>query len=183
MKWTSGVSCALGLVLLVASCEGTRGAGHLGISDLSEDYAPVDQQLVFGWSVTEDQEQSGLSYEVGVGLGYDAATLQGFELSSTNLELYGGPHYEWVLGEVRPFLSGGVSLLASSYEGHQGFVTVSDDDTSFGFYVGGGVDVDLTEQLFLGLGVRQTFAHEVTFYGLSGDADLAQLLLRLGGSF
>jgi opacity protein-like surface antigen len=153
------------------------------VASLESDFEPVDQQFTVGWGMSQDLQASGLTYEAGVQVGRDTGTVSGVAVSYTNLEFYGGPRYEFVLDKVHPYLSGGVSLLSADLEGSQWFVSVSDDDSSFGLYVGGGVDLDVGESMFLGVGLRQTFAHEVTLFGGDGDADFTQFFVRIGSSF
>jgi opacity protein-like surface antigen len=91
--------------------------------------------------------------------------------------------YPYVLDKVHPYVSGGASFLSSEIEVSNGFATVSDDDSSFGFYVGGGLNFDVTESFFIGAGLRKSFAHEVTLGGVEGDADFTQVFLRIGAAF
>ena len=133
--------------------------------------------------MNRDMEESGLGYEAGAQIGGDSGTVQGISVSSSNLEIWGGPRYEWVVDRFHPYLAGGLSLLASELEARQGIVAVSDDDSSVGLYLGAGVDFDVSERVYLGLGVRQSFAHEVQLFGIEGDADFTQFFLRVGMSF
>ena len=121
--------------------------------------------------------------KLGVQVGADGGTISNVSVTSTNVEVYGGGRYEWVIEKVHPYLSGGVSVLSTELEAAQGFTSVSDDDTSFGLYLGAGVDLDVTDQVFIGVGARQSFAHEPTLFGVDGDGDFLQFFLRVGTSF
>ncbi len=107
------------LAALSASCAGTRHSGQVGVASLESDFEPVDQQFTVGWSMSQDLQASGLTYEAGVQVGRDTGTVSGVAVSYTNLEFYGGPRYEFVLDKVHPYLSGGVSLLSADLEGSQ----------------------------------------------------------------
>lgn len=171
---------ALSLALLASSCAGTRHAGSIGVAQLSDDYAPLDDQLTLGWSMHPNHEESGIGYEVGAQLGGAYDEVAGVDVTAASFELYGGPRYELVLDSVRPWIAGGLSLLGTSVEGEQGFVVVRDDDTTLGLYLGGGVDFDLSEQLFLGLGARRTFSHDQELFGIEADGEFTQFFLRFG---
>jgi opacity protein-like surface antigen len=174
----------LPLVLaLTSGCAGTRHAAQFGIADLGSDYEPVDQQVSVGWSMNHHAEESGIGYEVGAQVAGDTANVQGVDITSANFELYGGPRYEWVLDSVRPYLSGGLSLLTTDLEGRVGNAGVTDNDTTIGLYLGGGVDFDITERFFMGVGLRTAFGHEPELFGVEGDAAFTQLFLRVGSSF
>ena len=177
------LACVCLASALLVGCAGTRHSVQLGAASLSSDYEPVDKQVTVGWLMNRDMEESGIGYEAGVQFGGDSDTAQGIDIASRNFEIWGGPRYEWVIDRFHPYLAGGLSILASEYEGSLGLVSISDDDTSLGLYLGAGVDFDVSERVYLGLGVRQTIAHEVTLFGVDGDADFTQLFLRLGMSF
>ncbi|MCB9913907.1 MAG: hypothetical protein H6828_02015 [Planctomycetes bacterium] len=72
---------------------------------------------------------------------------------------------------------------ASEVEAQQGVLSASDNDTTIGLYLGAGIDFDVSESVFVGLGVRQTFGHDPTFAGLEADGDFTQVLVRVGGAF
>jgi len=177
-------SLALPLVLaLTTGCAGTRHAAQLGVADLGGDYEPVEQQATLGWSMNRHAEESGISYEIGAQVAGDTANVGGVDITSANFELYGGPRYEWVLDSVRPYLAGGLSLLTTELEGRVGVAGVSDNDTTLGLYLGGGVDFMITERFFMGLGLRSAFGHEPELFGIEGDAAFTQFFLRIGSSF
>jgi opacity protein-like surface antigen len=153
----------------------------VGAGDLSADFEPVDEQLVLGWSMSQALEGDGLTYEVGAAYGQASAKPAGVDTDLATFELFGGPRYEWDFDVARVFLAGGVSALSADLEAGQPSVAV--DDTSIGAYAGGGVDFALTDALFFGFSLRQSFAHEVTLGGADLDADFTQLLVRIGSSF
>lgn len=167
----------------LASCAGTRHAAQIGVAGFDDEYEPFDRQLSIGWSMNMHRETSGLGYEVGAQFMGDQGEVQSIDASIGALELYGGPRYEWVLQKVNPYIAGGLSLLASELEGELGGLSASDDDSTFGAYVGGGVDFDITETVFMGLGGRFTVGHEPQFFGSELDGDFLQFFLRVGATF
>jgi opacity protein-like surface antigen len=172
----------------LASCAGTRHSAQLGTSSLSGDYDPVDSQVLLGYALTNNPWESGPGYELGIVGGEEDGTsstdpTDGAPVTSKNLEIYGGARYDWVIDDVRPYVSGGVSFLSTELDVDEGVARALSDDDSIGFYLGGGVDFDIYENIFLGLGLRTTIGHEADAFGRTIDADYTQYFLRVGLAF
>lgn len=172
----------------LTSCAGTRHSAQIGNSSLSGDYDPVDSQVLLGYALTNNPWESGPGYEVGIMTGEEEGSsntipTEGAPVSSKNLELYGGARYDWVIQDVRPYIAGGVSYLETKLDVDEGVASGSRDDNSFGFYLGAGVDFDIFENIFIGLGTRTTIGHEADVYGRTIDSDYTQYFLRVGLAF
>lgn len=171
------------LLVLSTACAGTRHAAQLGVSRYGDDYEPLDRNVTLGWSMNQHKEESGLGYEVGAQFGGASDDIGGVDADLRTFEVYGGPRFEWALDGVNPYVSGGLSALVSDLEGSLGGASVSDDDTTLGLYLGAGVDFDVTDSFFLGLGLRGVFGHEPEAFGFEADGDFVQGFLRLGATF
>ncbi|MCB9913906.1 MAG: hypothetical protein H6828_02010 [Planctomycetes bacterium] len=71
--------------------------------------------------------------------------------------------------------------MNTEVEGHQGFVSSSRRHATRRV-PRRRVDFDVSDKVFLGIGLRRTFGHEPTLYGFEGDGDFVQVLARVGAS-
>ena len=178
---------------LLSACAGTRNSAQIGMVQLEDEFAwaPVEEQIAVGWVTQRAMQDSGLGYEIGAQFAWDTALIPvGSDMvgvASRNIEVWGGGRFELVVDNVRPYLSGGLSILQAEAEFVLNNLSMTDNDTSFGFYLGAGIDLDISETVFFGVGVRQTF-HEVELFGsIPGggefDADFTQFFVRIGTTF
>ena len=103
-------------------------------------------------------------------------------ITSATAELYGGirktfgnPNGRW-----HPYIGGGLSLIRAGAE-IGGF---SENDSSPALYAHGGILLDISKSMYLGLDLRGLFGSEIDLpsFGTT-DADYTQLALVLGWSF
>ena len=153
---------------------------YLGQRQLDEDdYAPVDQQALFGLEFTHEKADSAVGFELGLMGSADSATLLGVDVTASTGEVYGGVRKTFGSGSVRPYIGGGLAYVTEVFD-----VTVVDEsDGSIAGYAHGGVNFDVTPGFFLGFDVRGLFGSDITLFGFDTDADYLQFALTLGASF
>jgi len=153
---------------------------YLGQRSLDEDdWAPLEDQPMFGVEFSSERPGSILGWEVGLMGSYTSDDVFGVSLDATTGEIYGGVRKTFLQSTVRPYVGAGLSAINARLEGGG----VSDDDTSLGIYGHGGAIVMLGQSFHLGLDLRGLFGTDVELFGVSGDADYVQLALVLGWLF
>jgi hypothetical protein len=148
----------------------------LGGQSLDEDdWAPVDELFALGVTYSYDHPDDVVGFEVGLQGAFDSEDVLGVDISVGVSELYFGVHKAF-FGDsrVQPYLGAGLTLVAVSTEGTNGFVSVSDDDACGAFYGHGGVKFLLTEGFALGLDLRFVGGTDVTLFGYETDVDYGQ---------
>ena len=129
-----------------------------------------------------DRLESGFGFEAGIQRlafrdAYDGGTRT---VRTRGLELWAGGRYELVYELpdmlVHPYVSGGLSRLASNYSGPSGEI----DGDFGGFYLGVGVDLDISGNFFIGFGLRHVNVGEP---GAIIDTDFTQSFVRIGSWF
>lgn len=178
------------LLSLLASCSALpaapapQGGGsgqclalYLGQRNLDEnDYDPVDQQAAAALEFAQGPEGM-LGFELGLAKSRDEETFMGADVKARTSEVYGGIRRVFGFDTVRTVLGGGVAAINSEFK-VSGFG--EDDDTSFGLYAHGGVQVLLNPKLFLGLDLRVLVGTDMTIAGVDTDADYGQIAVVLG---
>lgn len=175
------------LILLLCSCGTTRVGGNLGLSKAADsELEDAGSQYAIGAEVTSCPDKGGFGPEFGLryasGDGTIGSYYGGTDVSTSMVELYGGVRHEWKVDQLRPFVSGGLG-----YQSYSADIENSDSasDDSLGVYLSAGVDYDLTDAAYIGLGLRQTIGHEATrggYHDTTYDTDAFQVLLRFGFS-
>ena len=69
----------------------------------------------------------------------------------------------------RPYVGGGIAIISASLENENAGVTIEDDDTVFGAWIGAGTYYAVTPSFNLGLDVRYSKA-EVTLFDIDREA-------------
>ncbi len=158
----------------------------LGMRSLEKDYwepldEPIALEAIFEWRMKE----SPFSLEFGMALGYDETTIQGIDVDNSTFEFYGGLRASAYLldGSLRPYLAVGPSLLFTDLTAEQGGISVSDDDTSVGFYARAGITYVFGNGFGLGLDYRRLMGTDISLFGAEGDSDFDQFGITLGFSF
>jgi hypothetical protein len=122
-----------------------------------------------------------LGWEAGVGFGIDSASFGSVDVTSTTAEIYGGARKTFMdpAGQWHPYVAGGLSYI----NGELDVAGFSESAGSLGGYLHGGVLLDITEDMYLGLDLRTLFGTDLTIAGFSGDADYTQLAVMVGWAF
>ena len=81
---------------------------------------------------------------------------------------------------LRPYLGGGLALVEATKQADSRFSGVSQDDSSAGLYLNGGLAWRVGRHFNVGLDARLVTGTEVTLFDEKGDADYVQLGLLLG---
>jgi len=143
-----------------------------------DDWSPVDTQTGFG--VMADFKMS--SWPIAIAVGYQSTSdddvLFGAEMDGTTDELDLGVKYiSDQVGNIRPFLGGGLTQARGKMEGTGPGGNISVSDTGVGFWLSAGIYWTLAEHLNLGGHVKFTSA-EVTL----ADPSIGSFDVDAGGS-
>jgi hypothetical protein len=156
--------------------------------DQSE-WTPVEDQVSSAFEFVREPADSLLGFEIGTQFGISGERIQvagsgDADVVSTISELYGGVHRTFFRdSSTQPYIGGGVTLLYARFATDFGNVTTSDEDTSAGLYLHGGVQTHLGTNFIIGLDLRTVFGTDITLFGSSGDADYGQLAFFIGVGF
>ena len=174
-----------------ATAGSTQAASHehqiklyLGQRSLDEDdWAPVEDQVAFQLEYSHESPADAVGWEVGIGGSADDDTIDiGFgpqDVTVATGEIYGGVRKSFGSGNVRPYVGGGLSFINLDAE----VDSASEDDSSLGLYLHGGVEFLLGQSFALGLDLRTLLGSEITLAGFDTDADYLQLALTVGWGF
>lgn len=141
-----------------------------GYKNLDEDdWDPVDQHTEFG----VDFDIQPPNWPVSLAFGYlkssDDDTFLGIDVEGETSELYFGVRKVFEANPVvRPFVGAGLVNVSAEFTGSRGGISVSDDDSAIGIWVGGGLYITLAEHLNLGFSMMYSQA-EVTLFDVDGE--------------
>ena len=145
-----------------------------------ETWEPTDKPVVLGAEFVRQEPDSWLGYEFGTRLGIDTADVEGIDLTLVTFEIYGGYHHTFLTDSAfQPYVGAGAALVSATADATDGFVSVNDDDFTFGFYARAGVAWDL-DGWVLGLDGRYLGGTDVDLFGGSFDVDMMQVSLFVG---
>lgn len=146
----------------------------------SDDWAPLDDQGEFGVLVDFKQRSWPVSVAIDILVSADEETVLGSPVDGITSEINGGVRKIWEVtgSSVRPYIGGGLALIAADLE-RRNFTTVSDDDNSLGIWLNAGVYWTLGQSFNLGLDLRYSKA-EVTLFGVDVEAGGTHAGLILG---
>ena len=135
---------------------------------------------MLGAEFVRQEPDSWLGYEFGTRLGIDTADVEGIDLTLVTFEIYGGYHHTFLTDSAfQPYVGAGAALVSATADATDGFVSVNDDDFTFGFYARAGVAWDL-DGWVLGLDGRYLGGTDVDLFGGSFDVDMTQVSLFVG---
>ena len=152
-------------------------------------WSPVEDQVSFGFEFVHEPIDSLIGFEVGTQFGFSGERINvpptgDADVISTVSELYGGAHKTFFRdATTQPYIGGGVTLLYALFATDFGNVTTSDEDSTAGLYVHGGVQTHVAKNFVIGLDLRAVFGTDITLFGSSGDADYGQVAFFLGIGF
>lgn len=162
----------------------------LGARGLDEDFwAPDENQGVLGVTVDFGRKDWPVHLAAGafVSGAEETTRLSGFGFSGTGKftasvgEISFGVMKIWLPSDnVHPYIGGGAALVSAHAELEISGVSVDDDDGSLGAYAQGGVFWRLGRKFNIGVDGRLVAGTDIDLFGVSGDADYAQLGIVLG---
>lgn len=142
-----------------------------------ETWEPTDKPVILGAEYVRQEADSWLGYELGTRLGIDTATEGSVDLTLVTFEFYGGYHHTFRAdSDFRPYVGAGAAIVSATADASDGFVSVNDDDVTFGLYAHAGVAWDLGGWV-LGLDGRYLGGTDVDLFGGSWDVDMTQVCL------
>lgn len=159
---------------------------YLGERDLDDvDYAPSDDQTTVGVEYSSQTPGYPVGFEVGILSSYEGDDDgSGDDFDVGVFEAFGGVRKTWGAQNIRPYLAGGVSLIAVSVENDSLGVDDDDDDGSLAGYVRGGVMFFISELVYVALDARAVFGSDIDIRSTTiEDADYEQISVMLGFSF
>ncbi len=139
----------------------------LGSKTLDEDdWTPVEEQIEFGIEFDFRRGNWPISIVIEYFNAADDANLWSMEIESKTSELNVGVRKTWNHFQyIHPFIDGGVSFINGEFKA----LGMSDDDSSGGAWIGGGIYWTLDEHLNIGLEVKGSSA-DVNLFGVDVDA-------------
>ena len=184
--------CAMGSKVYAAQQTDWTGNVNffLGSKTLDEDdWEPLEDQAEFGIKVDFKQQSWPVSIAIDSSYSSDDGDLLIWDsfLGFVDLDIEGNTS-ELSLGVrkiwdhfpiVRPFIGGGIAFISAEMEGSAFGISVSDDDTAMGIWIGGGVYWTISEHFNLGLDLRWSKA-EVTLFDEDGEAGGTHFGLLIG---
>ena len=145
---------------------------RLGSKSLDEDdWGPVEDQTEFGLEVDFRGQDWPVSIAMGISTSSDEGDYDGMDIEGETDEFYIGAKKIWESESsiVRPFIAGGICLIRGEFEGSYWGESVSDDDSSLGIWIGGGLYWTLGESFNIGLDLKYSDA-EINLYDVDGNA-------------
>ena len=167
-------------VVHAQSCTGNINF-FLGAKSMEkDDWAPIEDQGEIGVLIDFKQDTWPVSIAIDLLHSSDRATLEGFRFDGRTTELNLGVRKIWDhFPMIRPYIGGGLALINAELEGSSFGIRVSDDDTSAGIWLNGGIYWTLGSAFNIGLDLRYSKA-EVTVFGVDVEAGGGHAGLILG---
>lgn len=163
---------AVGVSALPAAAASTGNVNILlGQKTLDDnDWEPIEKQPAFGILVDFRMEDWPVNIAVDLLGSKDDDTISGTDVEGSTTEIDLG--VRWIyeeLGQIKPYVGGGLALLSAEVKADAGPVSVSDDDSTVGFWLNGGVYYTFAEHFNVGLDLRYSQG-DVDLMGTSADA-------------
>jgi opacity protein-like surface antigen len=163
---------------------------YLGERSFGGDWSPVDEHSSFGFALETPGVGGGMGLEIGVFLSDDSGFFFSPMLGTIVLaevdtrEVFVGFHQRaQTEGSTTPYFGGGLAWIDGelTYSGSGGVLSAS--GSSIGFYVHGGVRVQVGEGVAIGFDYRILRGTDVEIFGIEIDADYEQLAFTLSSGF
>ena len=158
--------------------------GRRNMNDMQ--FEPVDEPVAFGVEFAQATEPGTLGFEFGFSFGrdnQDNVSLAGLGITDVEVdmaEIYAGVRTEFGRSNIRPYIGGGGTLLNMTETRTQGFGQAEDDDSVLGGYIHGGVQIDVSDAVYLGVDYRRVFGSEFELFNRDLDSDYSQLSVMFG---
>lgn len=148
----------------------------LGAKALEDEWEPAEEQTEFGIEVDFRQKSWPVNIAIDLLGAAGEGDLGGIDFESKTSELNIGVRKIWdKTPHVRPFIGGGISFITGEFEG----LSLSEDDSAVGFWIGGGVYWTLGEHFNLGLELKFSSA-EITIFDVDVNAGGGHFGLLIG---
>ncbi|MBI5406860.1 MAG: outer membrane beta-barrel protein [Nitrospirae bacterium] len=135
-----------------------------------DDWEPADEQGEFGIEIDFREKNWPVNIAIdllgatGEGTALEPFTGMFAKLESTTSEFNVGVRKIWEqYPHVRPFIGGGLSLIRGEGKVSVSGISVPDNDTGAGIWLGGGVYWALSEHFNLGLELKSSYAQVTLF--------------------
>jgi len=186
------ITCFLLSIPNLAICEEFTGNVNffLGVKQLDEDdWEPLEEHDEYGISLDFKQKTWPVSIAIGYLSSSDEETVSmyvsglgtvSFDMEAETTELSFGIRKIWDDSpSIRPYIGAGIALISAEAKGSALGVSVSDDDTATGFWLGAGLYFTISERFNIGFNFRWSKA-EVTLYDVEAEAGGTHYGLLLG---
>ncbi len=153
----------------------------LGTKTLDKtDWEPLDEQGEFGVLVDFKQSHWPVSIAIDLLVSIDETTLFGVNVEGNTSEFDVGVRKIWEVegSSIRPYVGGGIAFITGEIIAGS-FVTVSDEDSSTGIWLNGGIYWALSPSFNLGLDLRYSQA-EVTLFDVNTEVGGTHVGVILG---
>lgn len=177
------------LVLLAAFNGAAWAGGNVNIM-FGQKYLDDDD-----WDPVEDQREYGLMLDFKANDSWPFSIAFDLLFSDDDGDYYGaqieGETQEFNLGirkyfpvtaQFKPYVGGGLAYISTEFSGSYAGIGASDDDSTVGFWLGGGVVYTFAQNINIGVDLRYSQA-EVTMFGVDGEAGGNHLLVFAGVHF
>jgi hypothetical protein len=148
----------------------------LGGKTLEDEWEPAEDQVELGIEVDFRQNNWPVNIAIDLLVAAGEGDLFGVNFESRTSELNIGVRKIWDKStHLRPFIGGGVSFISGEFEG----LSISDDDSAMGLWLGGGLYWALSEHFNLGLELKFSSA-EITIFDVDVNAGGGHFGLLIG---
>jgi len=179
-----GPALATALVAAATSCAVTprypdgalRVAALVGGRQLDDVVEPLDEQPFVGLELDWVTADPNWRYELGLSYGSEDDTDGAGDAELSLWEAYAG--VRWIVGHwwLRPYLGGGFSFARANLDAPG----VGTSDTSLGGYLHGGITLDLTRHVFVGIDFHSRLGQDYDLDGLEVEGLHHQAAVVLG---
>lgn len=151
----------------------------------STDWGQLDNQIGGGVEFSFVPKYFPIGVEIGLLYATTSETVSGIDLDSTTAELYFGPRYEWSIpeGTLKFFVGGGASLIRNDADAIIGSAKQGFDDTTFGGYVHGGLELLLSKTVGIGFDLRGVWSGDASINNVDLNPSYYQGAVLLGLHF
>ena len=185
VRWMVGLAGVVAVMAGASPAVWAKAEGHvnffLGVKTLDEDdWQPIEDQGALGAEISIGQDTWPIFIAIDPFFSGGTEEEAGFDLTGATSELAIGVRKIWNVDNVHPYVGGGPSLLSGSFEVETPFgADFDDDDTTLGWWLGGGVFWRLGSRFNIGVAARFSRG-EVTLFDVDVQAGGLQGGLLLG---
>lgn len=143
-------------------------------------WEPVDELFAIGFAYSYEEPDS-LGFELGFQYARDSATAfspligSSIAIDLDSIEFNAGLRKTFARdAPIQPFVGAGVTFIQAQLAGEGLGVSVSDNDSSLGLYLHGGLMIPFGDRFRIGLDLRIVRGTEGELFGAEGDMDYEQ---------